>query len=451
MKNLNIIVSSLIILLSIINNASSQNNGSAGSRKLFWVHGLAGDIGTWTIYRDHYQNQFIGNNIECYNPSGYSEQENLDVAGTAVNVMMKNLTEFDPIDTVKRNIAIGHSQGGLVIRNADMRPLPSTQRQFGGFITVGTPNKGAKIINSIEGNLLKIYTYTMCQNLKPMYTDCKGLAARALFSFIVPDTICNTFSTLVEKAFGSFQKGITQDYKIGGPGVLALEAYNSTLPHVGIYGAETTPVNWRVISSIAFNTPSSLPFNTTNDTAALKWASDTRADFFAKKLSFQTHRDNRDSWWVKLTPVGWVAFCINSAVSNGYANASDCLMKSNNAINWLDNSEEMWKGITTDYTLEKVIEWDWELVKMDDPYDGRTWDEWQYLPHEVNVTTWDETDAIVGKRQADLKGAIKMFKSAGANHQEVRNHPSSTIIFNNLFEGNSQLILENPEIKFFKL
>jgi len=445
MKNLYYIF--LLLILVVIADSNAQN-GAPSTRKIYWVHGLSGDAGSWSGYKDHYQNEYSSQNIQCYTPSGYSEQSGLDVAGNSVNNMMRDLSSNDPLDTIKRHIAIGHSQGGLVIRNADMKPIQNVPRQFGGFITVGTPNRGAKIINSINDKLLDKYAISMCDAISPVYQECGDFITRKLFNrFNKDDSLCFVFNSVVNFAFGGLKKPITQDYKIGGAGVTEIEAYNSTIPHVGIYGAEDSPVNWRVISSLAINTPSSLPFNETNDTAAVNWASKTRDDFMAKNLYYRGVMNERQSWAYYVPILGWTAFCLNSIVSHDFAWAGRCEKVTRGAMNWFDNSEQMWKTMTTDASKTKEIVWDWELVKMDDPYDGRTWDEWQYVPHEVEINTWDETDAIVGKNQADLKGAIKMFKSAGANHQEVRNHPSSKIIFDDLFNGKFQ----DVGIDFFKL
>lgn len=100
----------------------------------------------------------------------------------------------------------------------------------------------------------------------------------------------------------------------------------------------------------------------------------------------------------------------------------------------------MWKTMTTDSKEVKEIRIEWQMVETDEPFSGNKVWAWQEVPVEYTFTTWDETDAIIGQNQADLKGAIRMFKSAGANHQEVRNHPSSKIIFDNLFKVIIQIL-----------
>ena len=117
-------------------------------RKIFWLHGLGGDEGSWGN-ANAYTLNFWSNNVQTdlmdYSKLQYS---NFNIAASAVFSKLDSGIKNDPVESEKnrQNYIIAHSMGGLVGRNMDqMFDNGETIKPYGGLVTFGTPHLGAKL------------------------------------------------------------------------------------------------------------------------------------------------------------------------------------------------------------------------------------------------------------------------------------------------------------------
>lgn len=142
--------------------------GADTSRLIYFVHGLGGNRGSWGAVSDAHDQDYIYYDYRVDYAQGWESgarsQRDFKLASkTTQESMIDGTNYFYDVDysqsppKPRRHqydlpYAIGHSQGGLVLRTLDKRyetglwnTYDSSHRKFWGFVTVGTPNAGASI------------------------------------------------------------------------------------------------------------------------------------------------------------------------------------------------------------------------------------------------------------------------------------------------------------------
>lgn len=124
-------------------------------KKVQWIHGLNSDSLYWSSYRTEIvpESRHQGQSIN------YDSNSSITTTAQTLNG-----------DISGRSILIGHSAGGLVARS--IQQLDSGVK---GIITLGTPNKGATVIQRLEDGSMDIFVERVLQQLNYVSNDCKQL------------------------------------------------------------------------------------------------------------------------------------------------------------------------------------------------------------------------------------------------------------------------------------
>ncbi len=172
-------------------SSGTNRSGSGDSiRAIYFIHGLGGDETSWGATYNAHVNEF---RYKPYKIDYYGNQHSFlnatDEAHTDMGVKFSSYKINYPsrFDTISKPYAIGHSLGGLVARDMDMkhdsldlidRTLNPGNRRFWGLVTFGTSHAGAHIV----GNQ---------QELAQLGSDLAGKIITANLSPIIDNMIGN--------------------------------------------------------------------------------------------------------------------------------------------------------------------------------------------------------------------------------------------------------------------
>jgi hypothetical protein len=151
------------------------------------------------------------------------------------------------------NLGIGHSMGGLALRDTD-RLTSTGNKKFGGIITVCSPNYGAPIANSIISGTVEKAAEDACSKI------VKGPVAEqfnlpwGIVQDLTTDKLGKFFITnsMVDHANGTGGPVTLNDLKEGSTAVTAINNYVTTTHRISIWSEENSPVHWRLFSSDTF-------------------------------------------------------------------------------------------------------------------------------------------------------------------------------------------------------
>ena len=234
MKKLNKYILFLLLTIPVLGlNAQDRN--------VVWVHGLEGDESKWEHYETIFSSERqINSHRETYNTSSTIDNTANEVISSVDNILGSDATN-------SRNIAIGHSMGGVVIRDVDR--LTGSNKRFGGLITVTAPNNGAPIANSILDGSVTSATLNACNKLSAGPTAQLYPLPWDITGSLTNYELCNSLirNDLVQNLKGNPR--INADLRVGSATINAINAYNTTIPRICINVQENSPVHWRMFSS----------------------------------------------------------------------------------------------------------------------------------------------------------------------------------------------------------
>ena len=419
-------------------------------RNIIWVHGLKGSQASWAHYDNVFEAERKINTVRGTHDTDHGLDDAANGATSWVNTTLAGGAHNST------NMAIGHSMGGLIIREMD-RTTTGSNKQFGGFITVDTPNKGAYIANSILNGTAANAISSTCNSLLagPNASGWTG----SLFNDISPSDYCDLMGASFPSSF--ITTATAQSIAEGSSDINTLASYNSSLPRIAIWGQENSPVHWRMVSSMIRENPNLTDNATLNNVlAAISQGNDSwfitvanvSKGIYNTMRIFYTVQGNFCSTW----PMTWVPGCASAASSKYYKAA-----QWNKGKNWFTNSEALWTsvigGTQTTTTTYTTLEWvpcpddfyppyipqgvqgnEEAYQKRIDPYnDGplpRNIDpcedgegEWVEVTHTTTTTVNHPTDGVVTKYTQKMTGvsASNTFEIPGANHFEVRDMSDS--------------------------
>jgi len=220
------------------------------NRNVIWVHGLDGDHTSWEYYANIFTAERKINSTRQHYP------------GTTVNLATAaNQLRPSVPGNASTNMGIGHSMGGVMIREVDRMPEANNSaapKKFGGYITVASPNYGAPVSDNILKNNVHSAAATALDRL-----TCGPLAQSPVFT--LPWTIVSGWHTtkvanLFLEGVGFLSQTTNQDLKEGSQPMNYLNENPSYVPvnnRIAIIAEETNPVHWRMISSKLFKEGSS--------------------------------------------------------------------------------------------------------------------------------------------------------------------------------------------------
>ena len=404
------------------------NNLSAQERNVIWVHGLDGSESSWAYYESIFsEEREINSHRETYNTSVGIDHTANQVIGTIDNDLGAQATH-------PRNIAIGHSMGGLTIRDIDR--LTGNNKRFGGLITVASPHYGAPIANSILDGSLE----SAAENA------CEKISAGPIAEYITlpwnfagnmnNDILCNYFidNESVQDIQGN--SSVNSDLRVGSSTINAINSHNTTTPTICIYAEEETPVHWRMFSSEVSDNE--------NDNEIV-------SDVNTAKNIWKAYRD----------------YNIGKAIANSW-NPWAAALYHNRArqwkkgMDWIDDSENIWCTLIKTSRTESYTHsyWDYQCVYDDwNPYPEYPerpiappheceW-KWVYVTETSYVTVNYPSDGLLPEYTQKLNNLPggNYYHVSGANHLEVRDMSNSPQ--GDLTEIEFNKIWNRPSLDFF--
>jgi len=380
-------------------------------RNVVWVHGLGGGASSW----EHYSNLFDSERQINSLREGYSTSYGITYSGNLVKASMNNLGG-DP----SQNIGIGHSMGGLMIRDVD-RTTSANAKIFGGYITVATPNYGAPIANSLlDGDVTSAAIYACDELSAGPFAQLFGLPWAIVDSFTNID-LCNLFidNDMIQGLQGS--STTNNDLRVGSTTIDNINNYPTNIPRISIWAEENSPVHWRLISSQMHG----------NDTELAS--------------TVNTSRNVYDTHYATNHALAIAHIFINPFAAAHYNYVADEWKKGRN---WIDNSETIWSSLIK--TTRTEPETYWQEVWVPCPYPpnypppaanpngnntaSKSVDpdcgEWLWQEFTRYVTVNYPSDGFLPKYtqiMVDNSTPNNVFHVIGANHTEVRNMSNSTL------------------------
>jgi len=379
---------------------------NAQDRNVVWVHGLDGDSSKWKHYEEIFSNiRQINGHRKTYNT-----EKGIDYA--ANHVIRTVDADLGSGATNPRNIAIGHSMGGVTIRDVDR--LTGSNKRFGGLIMVTSPNYGAPIANSILNGSVESAATDACNKIGAGPLAELYWLPWDITAFISTDVLCNLIFTndVIQNLRGN--PLTNSDLKVGSQTINDINAYNTTIPRICISVQENSPVHWRLFSSEYTEGDGD------NDTKILS--------------DVNTARDTYNAYY-------------NYNIAKGIANTWDPWMSTvyfsraaqwKRGRDWIDGSETIWNALikTTRNETYTYSYWEYKCIYVDPnakdiPYPGDDECEWQwvYYTKTQTVAVNYPSDGFFPDYTQKLKGlpSGNYYTVNGANHVEVRNMSNSSL------------------------
>ena len=405
MKKL-IIITLIEILIALCLKVNAQN------RNVIWVHGLGGDETHWEHYEAIFNNERQINSVN----ERYPDDDGISYATYGVkNDINSKLNYSQQRDS--RNLGIGHSMGGVVLRNLDKTSTSTSSKRIGGLITVDSPNYGAPIVNSIQdGSMLAASQNGADKLIKGPLSQALPIPLNIIGSFF-SDDICNSFIT--DDLFSSYGSGTSANNLKPNSSVLnGINSYSSSLPQISISGQENSPVHWRVLGSFMDYGDSDYALASNVNTARGSYNG-----YYITNISLSIAATAAGFW----NPVFFIV------AANFAFNATQW----KEGIDWIDDSEVIWCSLIKTTRTEQQTYWVRTWIPCDyppiahsntkniDPDCGH----WEMVQHTRNVVVNYPSDGLLPQYTQELKGipADNKYIIEGANHMEVLDMSKSTL------------------------
>jgi pimeloyl-ACP methyl ester carboxylesterase len=369
MKHINIYLFIVMAVFSVIGlNAQDRN--------VVWVHGMGGDQSAW----EYYETAFTRERQMNGHRNKYETRYGIDyAAGEVISDVSTS------VGSNSQNIAIGHSMGGLMVR--DVERLPGGNGMFGGLITVNSPNYGAPIANSISDGSLDGIISDACNKLTAGPLNQGFPIPWVIMGSVTNDVLCHILSNIdiIQDIAGS--STTRTDLSVGSAAISRINSFPTTTPRISIWSYEDSPVHWRLASS--FDT------DRDNDTKIKDWASTARSIYNAHYAQNMTLGAT--------TPFPFNILYFNRAA------------QWKKGIDWIDNSESIWCSLikTTRIETSTYSYWDYRCVyvwtdpdpmkTIAPPPDECEW-QWVYVTKTTNVSVNYPSDGLLPEYTQKLQG-----------------------------------------------
>ena len=378
----------------------SMLNVTAQDRNVAWVHGLDGNASSWQHYNQIFDNE---RNLNSLRTTYNTENGITNSANQVINSMNTRYGNNTNGANNPQNLGIGHSMGGLMLRDTD-RITANGTKKFGGYITVTSPNYGAPISNSLIDGSVENAAENACNKL------VDGPAAQlfslpwGIVSNLATNVLCDKFidNDLVQGLQGS---PITNnDLRVGSPTINAINNYDTNLPRISIWAEENSPVHWRMISSSIYG----------NDTQFVNTVNTARGvynGFYVYNTSLAVVTGVFGFW----NPFVWGATALYGYRATQWKKGR----------NWIDDSENIWSSLIKTTKLEPQTYWSYEFIPcpywVPNPGPNCGYRGWKQRTRYVSVNY--PSDGLLPQYTQELQDISNgnRYKVNGANHLEVRN------------------------------
>jgi hypothetical protein len=305
-------------------NSNVSRGLDSNQRLIYFLHGLGGTPNSWKGSYDGLINYY---QYRPKRPNYYTNQRNFLNATYEAHANMGTLEaeyfrDYFNADTVYKYsppYVIGHSQGGLVARDMDMKHdtndlldprLDYTNRRFWGIVTFGTPHAGSyfavrqdeisRLASELTTTLGKNTVTRLFNGAALKVPILKGklssvsLTAGELIDELHKDSILDNIFNLIAK---DNRDPITKQY---GPGDSTYvndtlgKFINPNMPKALFYGIESDPLIWHLTYFMITKDPGEYGSFGANDDDDLA----TNMEDMRMKLITQAHVDlGHANWW----------------------------------------------------------------------------------------------------------------------------------------------------------
>ena len=197
--------------------------GFSQDKKVHLVHGLGGNSVSWSEFSE---------DLESVCP-GLETTKFFNTSNEGIAVFSQDLIKnFETYGYSSEDVAIGHSFGGINLRNID------DQGYFGGYITVGSVHEGSPLANAKIDGTFEDWVKNSC---KEVITDPYVALSDLSLLYLAPDifdgffsrAFCNMIYKILLFMSGDFigDGGSVEDLKVGGA-VSSLPA--ASIPGIGV-------------------------------------------------------------------------------------------------------------------------------------------------------------------------------------------------------------------------
>jgi len=232
-----------------------------GQREVIWQHGLNGEEERgknkpetkgdfWKDYAVQFERE------RQMNSTFKPVTTKLGVPAMAEELVRETSSVSGP-----QTIGIGHSMGGLALREIVAETAPE---HIGGLITVGSPLSGAQIADGIIRGDASALVGEAARQIG------KGPAREFLPpGFIIVTSSIGVFTAerlwkIIEEYIddilnNDFTPQTVADLSVRGNYMRRARNYSITMPKISIYGAENSPVQYRLVSSYGRHDDGKIP------------------------------------------------------------------------------------------------------------------------------------------------------------------------------------------------
>lgn len=449
------------------------------NRGIYWVHGLGGGPVSWAEARTASQIGTTGFPArKVFGTLPTYVQTSLGAAGLDLQELIKS-TPLVPDPSL--NFIIAHSQGGLVSRKADeiADNYPIEDKNFFGIVTFGTPHGGAKILNSYADGHINEFTEGACKAILtgPAFEIADNLPA--LITFFINENnitaqtinnVCGAAATALPFALSDLLAGTTNDFYVGATPLDDLNAYNSTVHKAAFVGLEykeslgETPSDpkqlfWRTMSNFQDNSTGPA-FSKDDDDKYVELANELLVNYNAEYHPLSIIVESMEAQGFPCQgPWEWLF------LGNGACLWFDQIKPKRDAyreaIYWLKNADNQWKGIIgsrgygtyTENACEcQVIDFvnGWSEPNMLIPTitdesacdnavstnPNQIWNSCDWVPYQFTGLYNYPSDGIVTYNSASaFPGVTYVNEMPETNHFQMRNSSETRVALNNLFNG----------------
>jgi hypothetical protein len=456
MKNIfNKFLSTFFLSLLLISVSFAQRN-------FVMVHGLGGGVKSQAPYANLFALRANGTSV---NPINFEHNSADGIVAAADDATTKatNLSAGRSVANRANDIAIGHSMGGLTVREMDRKGTkPNQTKMFGGFVITGPPIHGSRMPTSFQDGSVHVFFNGLCKEviLDPILSLVSGLldvfGAGGLANFInqlqnLDNEICNMLFKLVQKdeQFAAFQTNSINDFSMNANYLdnptTGINSFTSPTHKVCFMGNENGPVHWRLFSSFIKTPNDGTLHDGTHDQIGVNFMDDVEdLEFFAgigfSAMSFACLFEP-ETWYLVL-PFGRIGY----QFFDGYL--------------WLQQSESQYNNLIGSFgTFFEYQPFDHfvcygERATLESRYQNGQISMMQYWqgvsalyqnPNctvqtsvKVTIPLNGQSDGVVPLESQRLQGATNVIVE-GVNHFELRDHPKMTLEYNSLFAGNTPM------------
>ncbi len=406
-------------------------------KKVVWVHGLNGhtDGGKKSIWAHRYASEFQTERKLSSLVTDYKETYKSGVSNYAKEIVKQSGTQT-------KGIAIGHSMGGMALRDIDVNH--PNEKYLDGIITVGSPLKGARVADPYYPNTFLSNTYY--QLLRPLVSGVFvvgfhappeiGAFVNSLNIYFAYESLFSASMDLTvgigQSIFSPIERATTDDLFENSTYTQKFNSTTTSTPKIHIYGNETTPVSWNTLYSMnVVPTPSTIN--------VLSWIY-LGAGLAATGMAFGHP---------KFAYVAYESYQAHHYFKNGGNGDAQYHTDVLNAYRWDTKKWSFWRlakvwNCLTENRYEsswKCSKWGWfswlcKAVSYVVSIVTCFWNVfWELVTGEYQELTLLPSDGIVpissqiGEGQAWSRNAITI-KAQGVNHLQMGNHDEMTKIFN---------------------